>query len=62
MLITAFLICLGWGVLASLFVILVKIGANPVPKPPDLLRHGNRAAYCGELIVKALRLVRGGFC
>jgi len=48
MLLTAFLICLGWGVLASPFVVLVKIGAKPAPEPPDLLRRWNRAAYSGE--------------
>ena len=48
MLLTAFLICLGWGVLASPFLVLVKIGAKPVPKPPDPLRHWNLAAYSGD--------------
>jgi hypothetical protein len=48
MLLTGLLICLGWGVLASPFVVLVKIGAKPVPKPPNLLRQWSRAAYFGE--------------
>jgi hypothetical protein len=48
MLLSAFLICLGWGVLASPFVVLAKVGAKPAPKPPDLLRHWNLAAYSGE--------------
>jgi hypothetical protein len=50
MLLTAFLICLGWGVLASPFVVLVKIAAKPVPKPPGLLRQWDLAAYSGEKI------------
>jgi hypothetical protein len=48
MLLTAFLICLGWGVLASPFLVLAKIGAKPAPKPPGLSRHWNLAAYSGE--------------
>jgi hypothetical protein len=43
--------------LASPFVVLAKIGAKPVPKPPDLLRHWNRAAYFGEKM-RAPRLVK----
>ena len=39
MLLTAFLICLGWGVFASPFVVLVKVAAKPVPKPPGLSRQ-----------------------
>jgi hypothetical protein len=45
MLLSAFLICLGWGVLASPFVVLAKVGAKLAPKPPDLLRHWNLGAY-----------------
>jgi hypothetical protein len=46
MLLTACLSCLGWGVLASPFVVLAKIGAKPAPKPPNLLRQ--RCFYSGE--------------
>ena len=62
MLPTAFLICLIWGVIASPFIILVKIGANPVPKPPDRLRYWNRAAGSGELMNESPRLAETGFC
>ena len=57
MLLTAFLICLGWGVLASPFIVLAKIGAKLVPRPPDLLRHWNLAAYSGGQM-GGVRLVR----
>ena len=35
---TTFLFTFAWGVLAFFFVLLVRIGAHPVPKPPKLLR------------------------
>jgi hypothetical protein len=49
------LFCLGWGTLAFFFVLLVRIGAQPAPKPPGLLRRDspvlgsrrNRPAFLG---------------
>jgi hypothetical protein len=31
-----FLLCLAWGMVASFFVLLVMIGARPVPTPPSI--------------------------
>ena len=48
MLLTVFVICLGWGVVVSPFIVLAKIGAKPAPKPPDRLRYWSLAAYSEE--------------
>jgi hypothetical protein len=48
---TSFLFCLAWGMLAFFFVLLVRIGARPVPKPPELPSPRDVAAYRGEVIL-----------
>jgi hypothetical protein len=36
MLAAIFLSCLAWGILVLFFLLLVKIGSNPVPTPPSI--------------------------
>jgi len=40
-----FLFCLGWGMLCFYVFLLVRIGAQLVPKPPALSRRRDSAAY-----------------
>jgi hypothetical protein len=38
------LFCLAWGTLAFPFILLVRIGAKPTPKPPEVLPLRDLAA------------------
>jgi hypothetical protein len=44
-----FVICLGWGILCFYYALLVRIGAKPVPKPPELGRT-SPASYVLDFI------------
>lgn len=37
-----FVICLGWGIACSYYLLLVKIGTKPTPRPPELASVSGR--------------------
>lgn len=41
-----FVICLGLGILYFYSLLLIKIGSQPVPRPPQLGRFQNDPASC----------------
>jgi hypothetical protein len=44
------LLCLAWGTLVFFFVLLVRMGAKPAPKPPELLQPWDRAACQDDVL------------
>ena len=41
---------LAWGMLVFFFVLLVRMGAKPAPKPPELLQPWDPAAWQDDVL------------
>jgi hypothetical protein len=46
-----FLFCLVWLVLSVYFLLLVRIGAQPVPHPPDLSPYCDGVAFPRNVVL-----------